>query len=148
VHKPSACEGRSHVFQAEKKRKPEEQKDSEQKLKLAKAYETIKEVLSGEDSNCHQKRWHHLYYMAKILFLKIGMATITYIMMYSIMATYQIFFYQAHKITVKDSEYIPKSKRNHLWKRINPMKTWLSEKWKIIEENVMASTMSKRHKKL
>mgnify|MGYP002810390815 CR=1 FL=1 len=28
------------------------------------------------------------------------------------------------------------------------MKTWLSEKWKIIEENVMASTMSKRHKKL
>jgi hypothetical protein len=48
VHKPSACEGRSHVFQAEKKRKPEEQKDSKQKLKLAKVYETIKEVSSGE----------------------------------------------------------------------------------------------------
>ncbi len=85
--------------------------------------------------------------MAKILFLKIGMATITYIM-YTIMTIYQIFFYQEYETKVKDSEYIPKSKRNHLWKWINPMKTWLSEKLKIIEEKVMASKMPTRHKKL
>jgi hypothetical protein len=55
MHKPSAFEGRSPVFKAEKKRKTEEQKDSAQdsaqKLKLAKVHATIKEVLGGEESN-------------------------------------------------------------------------------------------------
>ncbi len=88
--------------------------------------------------------------MAKILFLKkIGMATMTYIMMYSIMATYQVFFYQEVKTTVEDLEYIPKSKRNPFWKWINPTKTWLIDKMCIIEENVMARiTLSLRHHKL
>jgi hypothetical protein len=52
VHKPSACQGKAHVFNPEKKRKPAEQKDSNHKLKSAKAYETkSKEVSGGEESN-------------------------------------------------------------------------------------------------
>jgi hypothetical protein len=38
-HKPSDCEGKAHIFNGDKKIKPEtEQKDEKRKLKLAKAY--------------------------------------------------------------------------------------------------------------
>ena len=49
VHKPSECEGKAHVFDTEKKRKPTENEDNNRKLKLAKAYETIKEVSFDDD---------------------------------------------------------------------------------------------------
>jgi hypothetical protein len=48
AHKPADCEGRAYIF--EKKRKPAVEKDSERKLKLAKAYEAAKEDSSGEES--------------------------------------------------------------------------------------------------
>jgi hypothetical protein len=43
MHKPSECESKAHVFNLDKKRKPAEKEDSQRKLKLAKAYEAIKE---------------------------------------------------------------------------------------------------------
>ena len=51
AHKPSDCEGKAHVFDSTRKRKPVSSKeDKECKLKLAKAYEAVKEVSSGEES--------------------------------------------------------------------------------------------------
>jgi hypothetical protein len=44
--------------------------------------------------------------------MKLDMVTITYLMMCMIMIQYQIFYYQDVGATVKDSEYIPKSKQS------------------------------------
>jgi hypothetical protein len=50
AHKPSDCKGQAHVFNPNKKQKPTADKDSDHKLKLAKACEAAKEVSSGEES--------------------------------------------------------------------------------------------------
>ena len=47
---PSDCEGKAHVFDQTKKRKPTNDKDNDRKLKLAKAYEAAKELSSGDES--------------------------------------------------------------------------------------------------
>ena len=52
AHKPTECEGKAHVFDSTKKRKPESNKSdkNERTLKLAKAYEAAKDASSGDDS--------------------------------------------------------------------------------------------------
>jgi hypothetical protein len=70
-----------------------------------------------------------------------------YLLLYMMLTIYQIFFYQDQEHQVKDSEYVPKSKRNSLWLKATPMITWIQDKIKIIGEKVISSTTDNTRRK-
>ena len=72
-----------------------------------------------------------------------------YIIAYSAFVVHNIFYYEEPRATVNELVYVPKSKRNKIWKRILPTKTWLNKKITLIAETVSKKLfMYERRKKL
>ena len=57
-------------------------------------------------------------------------------MLYVMIGLYQVFFYKEKDIQVNDSGYVPKSKRNKTWIRINSMTTWCRKQRGIIVQTL------------